>query len=411
MQKMKTLSIVAKSNELIEAQYKLSLNEQRLILLLISIIQPDDDEFHDYDLHVSEFASMFGIECVKNIHALVQEAAKSLVGRRLDLSIGDKKKYVAWFSHAEYIEGKGIINISFHKSLKPYLLQLKSRFTQYKLNHVVRFKSSYSIRLYELLKSYEYLGDGECFYRVFTLIELKIYFGVEEGKYEIFSHFKSRIIEPSVNEINLHSDILVSSVDYIKYGRAVDKIKFTVEPKKSNVLEHQPSNSEVTLSEDTLALMDFGIAEPTAQKWIKEYGTENILKACRFVRAKQAAGEVKDVPAYLANTLKDGYYVAWIEVESKKEAKRSVEMARKAQKEEEERKAKEEVRLRIDTALDAFHARPDFEQIGLRTIFGNTANPITAKAWKKSMAAEPQPENSPRFRFEFATFIESYQPA
>jgi len=68
-------------------------------------------------------------------------------------------------------------------------------------------------------------------------------------------------------------------------------------------------------------------------------------------------------------------------------------------------------RLRIDAALEAFHARPEFEQIGLRAMFGNTANPITAKSWKKSMAAEPQPENSPRFRFEFANFLESYQPA
>jgi plasmid replication initiation protein len=160
---MKNLNIIAKSNDLIEAQYRLSLNEQRLILLLISVIQPEDDDFYDYDLRVSEFAIMFGIENVKNIHALVEEASKNLVGKRLDLSEGDNKKYVAWLSHAEYIEGKGIINISFHKSLKPYLLQLKRRYTQYNLRYVVRFKSSYSIRLYELLKAYEYLGDGDFF--------------------------------------------------------------------------------------------------------------------------------------------------------------------------------------------------------------------------------------------------------
>ena len=329
----------------------------------------------------------------------------------MDLSIGKEKEYVAWFSHAKYVEGKGVINISFHKSLKPYLLQLKSRFTQYKINSIVKFKSSYSIRFYELLKSYEYLGNGEGFYREFSLAELKGFLGVDEGEYKNFGHLKCRIIEPSVKEINSYSDIFISSVEYIKEGRAIQKIKFIVEPKTNNIYENQPSDSEVTLPEDALALMDFGIAEPTAQKWIKEYGTENILKACRFVRAKQAAGEVKDAPAYLAKALKDGYYVAWVEGESKKQAKRSAEMARKAQKEEEERKAKEEVRLRIDAALEAFHGRPDFEQIGLRTIFGNTANPITAKAWKKSMAAEPQPENSPRFRFEFATFLESYQPA
>jgi len=406
---MSNTHIVAKSNDLIEARYRLSLNEQRLILLLISIIQPDDDDFHDYELRATEFAIMFGIECDKDINSRVEEAAKNLVGKRLDLSVGDEREYVAWFSKAKYTKGKGVIVIRFDASLKPYLLHLKSRFTQYKLNYVVRFKSCYSIRLYELLKSYEYLGDGEFFYREISISELKNFFGVENGEYEKFSHFKSRMIEPSTKEINLYSDIIISSVEYIKEGREVKRVKFTVEPKKNNVLEYQPSNSEVILSEDALPLMEFGIAEPTAQKWIKEYGTENILKACRFVHAKQAAGEVKDVPAYLAKALKDGYYVAWIEGESKKQAKRSAEMARKAQKEEEERKAKEEVRLRIDTALEAFHARPEIEQIGLRTVFGNTANPITAKSWKKSMAAEPQPENSPRFRFEFATFLQSYE--
>ena len=177
-------------------------------------------------------------------------------------------------------------------------------------------------------------------------------------------------------------------------------------------MEGQSTNLEETSSDDNvLALIAFGIAEKTAKKWAKEYGKDNILKACRFVRAKQAAGEVKDAPAYLAKALKDGYYVAWIEEDGKKEAKRSAENARKAQKEEEERKAKEEMRLRVDAALEAFHARPELEQIGLRTVFGDTANPITAKAWKKSMATEPQPENNARFRFEFAGFLQGYEPS
>ena len=61
---MSNTNLVTKSNELIEARYKLTLYEQRLILLLISIIQPDDDDFIDYELHVSVFAEMFGIDRV-----------------------------------------------------------------------------------------------------------------------------------------------------------------------------------------------------------------------------------------------------------------------------------------------------------------------------------------------------------
>ena len=395
--------LVVKSNYLIEARYKLSLNEQRLILLLISIIQPDDDDFRDYDLHATEFAEMFGIECDKDINARVEEAASNLVGRKLDLSLGDERNYVAWLSKATYKKGKGVISIRFDKSLKPYLLHLKSQFTQYRLNCVVRFKGSYSIRLYELLKSYEYLGDGKCFYREVSLVELRRFFDIDNDSYKQICHLKSRVIEPSVDEINSHSDILISAVDYIKIGRVIKTVKFTVEPK---IREDSIKNDG--FFEAFVNLTGFGIAEQTAHQWIKEHGEENISKACRFVRAKQAAGAVKDIPAYLAKTLKDGYYVAWIEGESKREAKRSAEMLRKAQKEEEERTAKEAVRLRIDAALEAFHARPEFEQIGLRTVFGNKANPITAKSWKKIMAVEPQPENNPRFRFEFAEFLQTF---
>lgn len=54
----------------------------------------------------------------------------------------------------EYVEGSGIVQVEFHKSLKPYLLQLQEygNFTKYQINNVVNFKSQYSIRLYELLK-------------------------------------------------------------------------------------------------------------------------------------------------------------------------------------------------------------------------------------------------------------------
>ena len=107
-----------------------------------------------------------------------------------------------------------------------------------------------------------------------------------------------------------------------------NRIKFTVEPKKNKLLENQSSNLGVTLTEEVIVLIELGIAEAMAKKWAKEYGKDNVLKACRFVRAKQKAGEVKDIPAYLAKALKDGYYVGWIEGENKKEAKRSAENAR-----------------------------------------------------------------------------------
>jgi len=405
---MSNTNLVTKSNELIEARYKLTLYEQRLILLLISIIQPDDDDFIDYELHVSVFAEMFGIERTGDVYSKVEEAARQLVTRGLDLSIGDNRHYIAWLSNVEYTRGQGVLRISFHKSLKPYLLQLKSHFTQYNLRYIVKFRSQYSIRLYELLKSYEYLGDGGFFYREFHVSDLRLFFGIGENEYEKFGHLKLRVIEPSVKDINLHSDIFVSSVDYLKDKREIKKVKFTVEPKGKDV-EVQPIKLVDFPTNAAMALLHYGIADLTIKKWIKEYGEENILNACRFVHAKQEAGQVKDAPAYLAMALKERYYVAWLEAESKKEIKRSDSMVRKAEQEEIERRAKEEVRMRVNLALEAFHARPELEQVGLRAIFGNTVNTITAKSWRKLVATESQPENDVRFRFEFANFLQNYE--
>jgi len=52
--KLNTSNKVTQSNDLITAQYKLSLNEQKIILCLISLIQPSDTDFKKYKLRVRD---------------------------------------------------------------------------------------------------------------------------------------------------------------------------------------------------------------------------------------------------------------------------------------------------------------------------------------------------------------------
>lgn len=60
--------VIRKSNELIEARYKLSIAEQRLVLLLASEISPDDENFKSYQIRVTDFAKMFGLENCKAMY-------------------------------------------------------------------------------------------------------------------------------------------------------------------------------------------------------------------------------------------------------------------------------------------------------------------------------------------------------
>jgi len=103
---------------------------------------------------------------------------------------------VAWLSGVRVLRGEGIVEMEFSPYLKPYLLQLKKRFTSYKLQDVIQLKSAYSVRIYELLKQYETLGQ-----RIFTIDELRYILAIQENEYKLYHQFKQRILLHSQNEI------------------------------------------------------------------------------------------------------------------------------------------------------------------------------------------------------------------
>jgi plasmid replication initiation protein len=291
---------------------------------------------------------MFGIEGDKDIYTKLEQAAEELLGKILKLRKGEDRECFAWLSYAKYRHGDGVIIIRFDKSLKPHLLQLKSHFTRYQLNTVVKFKSQYSIRLYELLKEFEYLGHGKSFYRIIAIEELKELMGIKEGEYERIGNLKSRLIDPAVNEISTYSDIAITQVEYIKEGKGVASVKFTAESKPpelaTETIDAEPGQpAEAKPAEHVEVLLNLGIAEATAKQWAKQYGKKKIMAACGYVAAKRETGAIKDLPAYLAKTLEHDYHLSWMkenqeklsagcqaEINEKKELRKNSKMKEKA---------------------------------------------------------------------------------
>jgi plasmid replication initiation protein len=411
---MNTFPVIVKSNELIEARYKLSLNQQRLVLLLISIIKPEDEDFQDYQLKVSDFAAMFGIKNCKAIYSEVEQAAAELVGKVINLRQGRERECVAWLSYGKYRQGEGVITIRFDKSLKPYLLQLKSHFTRYQLNTVVKFKSQYSIRLYELLKEFEYLGHGGAFYRIIGIEELKGLFGINNGEYEKMHDLKKRVIDPSVNEVSLYSDIFITQVEYVKEGNRVASVKFTAESKtpelaieKTDAEQVQPA--EAKPAEHVEALLNLGIAGATAKQWAKQYGKKKIMAACGYVAAKLETAAIKDLPAYLAKTLEHDYHLAWMKENQEKQAKKADETERKAGEEAAEQQRRQAAIQKIHDTLSAFHALREGEQDAWRDRFEAEYHSLTMKHWKKYRKEGRQPEDNKMFSGVFSEFFDSMQ--
>ncbi|MCB1659990.1 MAG: replication initiation protein, partial [Pseudomonadales bacterium] len=293
--------VVRKHNELIEAKYKLTLNEQRLILNLITILTPDDDDFMDYTIQASDVALMFGVQD-RDFYIKLQDAVKTLMNRTIDISKGNVVELVHWFSNIRYVRGSGKINVRFDKAIKPYLLQLKDHFTQYQIGAIAQFKSSYSVRFYELLKMKEFQGNGGQFYRIFPIEELRAYMQLEPTEYSVFQDLKKRVIVPALKEIDQHSDLSIVQVNYIKKGRSIDSIKITVDPKKQ-ILMDMYEVKEPEKNDAIQELILFGIGEETAIKWAKKYGQERVMRNISYTLVMQQEGKVNSPQLYLSKAI------------------------------------------------------------------------------------------------------------
>lgn len=356
----KSVQIVKKDNRLIEAKYKLSIHQQRVLFTLLEKIHSSDDDFMHYDIDIGDIAEKFGLENGKALYAQMQEAISDLVTKKITIQEGSQTVVMAWLSYARYTKGQGIVEISFHKDLKPYLLQLKNHFTQYQLSAVARFKSSYSIRFYELLKMNEYLGKGGQFYRKFTIKELREYMQLDDGLYENFKDLRIRVIEPAYKEINEFSDIHIVDIEYLKKGRAVSDIRITAEPKNQMMIDVTEDTTEALQ-----ALIEFGISEETASKWLDKFDTARVMRNIAYTRARQQEGGVNSPILYFSKAVQDDNGLAWYEQQQQQKNKEVKEQQGKQQVEDQQARVLEKEKQESELAISMFEGLSELEQEAL----------------------------------------------
>ena len=105
-------------------------------------------------------------------------------------------------------------------------------YTKYKKEVVLRLKKDYSLDLYHLAKKHQTMGGFQI-----SLDELFEQLGLPESYRTRMNNLKSRVIDPSLDEITANTDIDLS-YENVKRGRSVVGFKFTVKEKpKPKVIE------------------------------------------------------------------------------------------------------------------------------------------------------------------------------
>jgi plasmid replication initiation protein len=301
-----TNNLVTKSNLLIEANYKLGVTEQKIILCIASKIQPDDSDFKTYTLPIKEFNKLLGLKGTPKYTEL-RKITKDLMQKVFEVRIENKVIQVAWLSYVAYNVTEGTIDIRFDPFLRPYLLQLKKEFTSYKLDNVVKLKSSYAIRIYELLKQYERVQE-----RTFSLEHLRRLLGVED-LYPAYGNFKQRVLIPAQKELGKKTDITFE-LEEMKIGRRVDKVKFVIRSRRKaakqlNLFDETfetkqspslPSSYERLRGMALAHGIDLSIE--TYHKWVETYGEARVERITEETMNKP---NVKNPVGYITYMLRE----------------------------------------------------------------------------------------------------------
>jgi len=219
---------VVQSNDLIRGSQGMSLREAQLLSIAISQVVRDDNDFKTYTTTIEELARFLEIT-EDTMYRDIESITTKLLSRVVKINTGVDKRgrgeweKFTWLESAKYKDGK--LTIRLHKEMKPYLLELDKNYAQILLKTLCKFKSYYSLRLYQILiADYGYSHKTKEVWE-FSCEDIRRLFGVSEKEYKGNNpDLIKRTVAAAITELNLPSSPLVHITDFEKvYGAGKGK--------------------------------------------------------------------------------------------------------------------------------------------------------------------------------------------
>lgn len=231
---------VVQANDLIGGKQSLSLNAAKLIRVTIMQVMPGEDELKAFKLSIAELSSLLGIS-PNNLYRDIDDITNNIMKNPVFIKNENKGwTKIPWVSFVEYDPDAGI-TIRLNELLRPFVLQLKERYTQYTLDNVLAMKSVYAIRIFELIQKQVMVRTlpFEGMYFDYPLKDIKEILMLDGKSYDKISNFKRKVLDIAIREIN---GVTLYAVDYecIKTGKSITDIRFHVNTKAHVQLADKP---------------------------------------------------------------------------------------------------------------------------------------------------------------------------
>lgn len=388
VQPYKNPEMVVLRNPVARAKFGLSLVQTKFLFEVLAYFK-DHPEQRYARFYLRDYLSKLGVSS----HNFKEYVYQMEDMRRRDINIprsGDSSKLhfigVSLFASAEYMldeNGDGYVEIEVSDKLKPYFLEItKGEFFYYHILNTRVLRSTYSIKLYLLLKSYRRFGKLEI-----GLHELREILEIAPNEYQQYKNFKARVLETARLEMQEKNDICFEYEDVRRSRKSpIEKIVFRImdNPNAKEILEkarlmfaksettlfekdfiaeQTPSAKKTSTSEylfenidsesisaepslekdllteliSTFKFFDKDATDEDIQSFVQNYPLEKVLDVLLYAKEQTAKGktEIKNIYPYVVSGVRGGYGKGLYQKQKQKIAKEAASTEARAQQKKE----------------------------------------------------------------------------
>ena len=233
--------MILKSNHIIEKRNilnemrpnNMSLVEMRFFSIYLSKINARKQNTRVVCFPLSDFIRIMEINKVNimSIREVTEKLLKQTVCQRLESGGFVSFQLFKSCKVDKDRNGDWVVEIDAHDQALPLMFEFKRDYFKYALWNELRLKSTNQMRMYEILKQYEFRRE-----KTLSLVELKFLLGIPDNAYPKFSDFRRDVLDTAKRALMEETDIIFM-YDLIKKGRGdkVISVHFKIEKNENFV--------------------------------------------------------------------------------------------------------------------------------------------------------------------------------
>lgn len=229
--------LIEKRNVLNEIRSNgMSLQELRFFSIYLAKINARDASTRVVRFLLSDFQRImdYGKLNIAQLQHTIDSLLCKVVGVRLENGGFMRFQLFKSGTFSQDEAGNWYIEIDAHDEALPLMFEFKEHYFTYELWNALRLKSANQLRMYEILKQYEHVGE-----RVIAIDELKALLGINPTEYPRYDNFKTRVLDSCKEALAEYTDIKFTYEPVGKKGKGgkIIFLKFTIS-RNGNHVDH-----------------------------------------------------------------------------------------------------------------------------------------------------------------------------